>query len=64
MLMKGSFAMSKTKRTPREEVSYRELAYWKDTAAKRMRFAWATSIFGAMVGFIFHWVISMPPVWM
>lgn len=63
-LMKGNYAMQKTNRPPRQDPSYKELAYWKDTAAKRMRFAWATGIFGAMVGFIFHWVISMPPVWM
>ena len=63
-LMKGNYAMEKTNRTRRQDPSYKELAYWKDTAAKRMRFAWATGIFGGMVGFIFHWVISMPPVWM
>lgn len=56
--------MQKTNRPPRQDLTYKELAYWKDTAAKRMRFAWATGIFGGMVGFIFHWVISVPPVWM
>lgn len=64
MPTKGNYAVQKTNRPPRQEASYKELAYWKDTAAKRMRFAWATGIFGGMVGFLFHWVISVPPVWM
>ena len=56
--------MPKTNRPPRQEPSYKELAYWKDTAAKRMRFAWATGIFGGLCGFLFHALISVPPVWM
>ncbi|MEJ4121401.1 hypothetical protein [Corynebacterium macginleyi] len=56
--------MSKINRRPRQEASYKELAYWKDVAAKRIRFAWATGIFGGIVGFVFHWFISVPPVWM
>lgn len=42
----------------------RELHYWKDTAAKRFRLCWATGALGGVAGFIFHWVISVPPVWM
>jgi len=42
----------------------RELHYWKDTAAKRFRLCWATGVLGGVAGFVFHWVISVPPVWM
>ena len=52
------------KRPERREPTHKELAYWQDVAAKRFRFAWATGAFGFMVGFVFHWVISVPPVWM
>lgn len=51
-------------RPERHEPTHKELAYWQDVAAKRIRFAWATGAFGVMVGFVFHWVISVPPVWM
>lgn len=51
-------------RPERKEISYKELAYWQDIAAKRIRFAWATGIFGALIGFLFHAVITVPPVWM
>lgn len=51
-------------RPERKTPSYKELAYWQDTAAKRVRLCWATGIFGGMVGFLFHVVISVPPVWM
>ena len=51
-------------RSERREPTYKELAYWQDVAAKRVRLCWATGVFGGMVGFVFHWVISVPPVWM
>lgn len=51
-------------RPERREPTHKEVAYWKDIAAKRIRFAWATGVFGAMIGFLFHAVISVPPVWM
>lgn len=51
-------------RPERREPTHKELAYWQDVAAKRIRFAWATGAFGFMVGFIFCFVISVPPVWM
>ena len=56
--------MCVSNRSERREPTYKELAYWQDVAAKRIRFAWATGIFGGLVGFVFHWVISVPPVWM
>jgi hypothetical protein len=65
--MKGKSAMhtqTTNKRPERREPTYKEVAYWKDIADKRMRFAWATGFFGGLVGFVFHWVISVPPVWM
>lgn len=65
--MKGKPAMPTTSpnnRPERKAPTYKELAYWQDTAAKRVRLCWATGIFGAMVGFLFHVVISVPPVWM
>lgn len=52
------------KRPERREPTHKELAYWQDIAAKRIRFAWATGIFGAMIGFLFHAVITVQPVWM
>lgn len=52
------------KRPERREPTHKELAYWQDVAAKRFRFAWATGIFGGLIGFLFHAVISVPPVWM
>lgn len=51
-------------RPERREPTHKELAYWQDVAAKRIRFAWATGFFGGLVGFLFHAVISVPPVWM
>lgn len=51
-------------RPERREPTHKELAYWQDVAAKRIRFAWATGIFGAMLGFLLHTIISMPPVWL
>ncbi|MDK7047767.1 hypothetical protein QP324_04150 [Corynebacterium sp. UMB0012] len=51
-------------RPDRKTPTYKELAYWQDTAAKRVRLCWATGIFGGLVGFLFHAVISVPPVWM
>lgn len=51
-------------RPERREPTHKELAYWQDVAAKRIRFAWATGIFGAMIGFLFHAVITVQPVWM
>ena len=56
--------MCVSNRSERREPTYKELAYWQDVAAKRIRVAWATGIFGAMIGFLFHLVISVPPVWM
>lgn len=52
------------KRPERHEPTHKEVAYWKDIADKRIRFAWATGIFGGLVGFLFHAVITVPPVWM
>lgn len=52
------------KRPERHEPTHKEVAYWKDVAEKRIRFAWATGIFGAMIGFLFHAVITVQPVWM
>lgn len=51
-------------RPERREPTHKELAYWQDVAAKRVRLCWATGIFGAMVGFLFHAVITVPPVWL
>lgn len=51
-------------RPERREPTHKELAYWQDVAAKRVRLCWATGVFGGMVGFVFHWIISVPPVWM
>lgn len=56
--------MCVSNRSERREPTYKEVAYWKDIADKRMRFAWATGFFGGLVGFVLHWVISVPPVWM
>lgn len=53
-----------SKRPERREPTHKELAYWQGVAAKRIRFAWATGIFGAMLGFLLHAIISMPPVWL
>ena len=65
VLKKGKPFMQKVNNRPeRREPTHKELAYWQDVAAKRIRFAWATGAFGVMVGFVFHWVISVPPVWM
>lgn len=55
---------NRPERPERREPTHKEVAYWKDIADKRIRFAWATGIFGGLVGFVFHWVISVPPVWM
>jgi len=55
--------MCVSNRSERREPTYKELAYWQDVAAKRVRLCWATGVFGGMVGFVFHWVISVPPVW-
>jgi len=62
--MRGGFVMCVSNRSERREPTYKELAYWQDVAAKRVRLCWATGVFGGMVGFVFHWVISVPPVWM
>ncbi|MCZ9297007.1 hypothetical protein [Corynebacterium yonathiae] len=51
-------------RPERREPTHKELAYWQDVAAKRIRLCWATGAFGFMIGFIFCFVISVPPVWM
>ena len=56
--------MCVSNRSERREPTHKELAYWQDVAAKRVRLCWATGVFGGMVGFVFHWVISVPPVWM
>lgn len=53
-----------TSRPERREPTYKELAYWQDVAAKRVRLCWATGAFGVMIGFLLHLVISVPPVWM
>ena len=41
--------MCVSNRSERREPTYKELAYWQDVAAKRIRFAWATGIFGGLV---------------
>ena len=51
--------MCVSNRSERREPTYKELAYWQDVAAKRVRLCWATGVFGGMVGFVFHWVISV-----
>lgn len=53
-----------SKRPERREPTYKELAYWQDVAAKRIRFAWATGFFGGLVGFLLHAVITVTPVWL
>lgn len=53
-----------TKRPERREPTHKELAYWQDVAVKRIRLCWATGAFGFMIGFLFHAVITVPPVWM
>lgn len=52
------------KRPELREPTHKELAYWQGVAAKRVRLAWATGIFGGMLGFLLHAIISMPPVWL
>lgn len=42
----------------------REAAYWKDIAARRFRLAALTLLLGTVLGFIFHMLMAMPPVWM
>lgn len=51
-------------RPERREPTHKELAYWQDVAAKRIRFAWATGAFGVMIGFLLHAVITVQPVWL
>lgn len=53
-----------TKRPPRTTPDARRIAYWQDIAAKRTRLAWATGLMGVIAGFVFHALISIPPVWM
>lgn len=53
-----------TSRPERRKPTHKELAYWQGVAAKRVRLAWATGIFGGMLGFLLHAIISMPPVWL
>ena len=42
----------------------REAAYWKDIADRRFRLAALTLLLGVVLGFIFHVLMAMPPVWM
>lgn len=42
----------------------REAAYWKDIAARRFRLAALTLLLGVILGFIFHMLMAIPPVWM
>lgn len=42
----------------------RKAAYWKDIAARRFRLAALTLLFGTVLGFIFHMLMAMPPVWL
>lgn len=51
-------------RPERREPTHKELAYWQDVAVKRVRLCWATGFFGGLVGFLFHAVITVQPVWL
>lgn len=42
----------------------READYWKDIANRRFRLAALTLLLGTVLGFIFHLLIAIPPVWM
>ena len=42
----------------------RRAAYWQDVANRRFRLAALTLLLGTVLGFIFHMLVAMPPVWM
>lgn len=41
----------------------RELAYWQDIAARRIRLAWAALIIGVILGCALWAILTVEPAW-
>lgn len=49
--------------TPLSTTDAKALEYWKETAEKRIRLAWATFIIGIIIGcFLWAW-LTIEPAW-
>lgn len=49
--------------TPLSTPELKELAYWQETAEKRIRLAWAAFAVGIIIGFAFYAICAVEPAW-
>lgn len=49
--------------TPLSTTDAKALEYWKETAEKRIRLAWAAFAVGIIIGFAFYAICAVEPAW-